>query len=205
MSARTLAVFTLPVLAYGGAEVVGSNGFVSAFVAGGAFAATARWVEEEESAFMLTEASSELLGFGVWLVFGLVVVPQLWGSAGWREVLYALLSLTVLRMVPVALSLVGSGLRVRTMLFLGWFGPRGLATIVFSLIAIESLEVDPTLRDALLAVSLTVLFSVVAHGATAQPLAERYGRWAGSTRPSVETGAAREPRPRGTLATQRRP
>lgn len=202
VSARTLAVFTLPVLAYGGAEVVGSNGFVAAFVAGAAFGASARWVEEEESAFVLTEASSELLGFGVWLVFGLVVVPQLWGSVGWREVVYALLSLTVLRMVPVALSLVGSGLRVRTMLFLGWFGPRGLATIVFSLIAIESLEVDQVLRDALLAISLTVVFSVVAHGTTAQPLAERYGRWSRQQEPSIEAGSAREPRPRGTLATQ---
>lgn len=204
-SARTLGVFTLPVLAFGGAEVAGSNGFVAAFVAGAAFGASARWVEEEESAFGLTEASAELLGFGVWLIFGLVVVPQLWGSIGWREVVYAALSLTVLRMVPVVLSLVGSGLRWRTMLFLGWFGPRGLATVVFTLLAIETLEVDETLRHALLAVSLTVLFSVVAHGATAQPLAERYGRWSRRQEPSIEAGSAREPRPRGTLATKGRP
>lgn len=203
-SARTLGVFTLPVLAFGGAEVAGGNGFVAAFVAGAAFGASALWVEQEESAFGLTEASSELMGFGVWLVFGLVVVPQLWGSVGWREVGYAVLSLTVLRMAPIALSLVGSGLRFRTIVFLGWFGPRGLATVVFALLAIETLEVDDTLRDALLAVSLTVLLSVVVHGATAQPLAERYGRWTERQEPSIESGAAREPRPRGTLATKGR-
>lgn len=201
-SARTLGVFTLPVLAFGGAELVGSNGFVAAFVAGVAFGASARWIEQEESAFALTEASAELLGFGVWLVFGLVVVPQLGATVGWREVTYAVLSLTLLRMVPVALSLVGSGLRLRSMLFIGWFGPRGLATVVFTLLAIESLEVDETLREALLAVSLTVLFSVIAHGATAQPFARRYGRWSMEHESSVESGSAREPRPRGSLATK---
>jgi NhaP-type Na+/H+ or K+/H+ antiporter len=204
-AARTLGVFTLPMLAYGGADLAGGNGFVAAFVAGAAFGASTRWIEQEESAFGLTEASSELLGLGVWLVFGLVVVAQLWGAVGWREVAYALLSLSVLRMVPVALSLIGGGLRLPTVLFLGWFGPRGLATVVFALLATESLEVDETLREALLAVSLTVLFSVVAHGATAQPLAERYGRWSGRQEPSVELGSAREPRPRGTLAAKGRP
>ncbi len=201
-SARTLGVFTLPVLAFGGAEVAGGNGFVAAFIAGAAFGASARWVEEEEGALVLTEASAELLGFGVWLLFGLLVVPQLWGFVGWREVTYAVLSLTVLRMVPVALSLVGSGLRTPTKLFLGWFGPRGLATVAFTLLAVESLELDEALRGALAAVSLTVLFSVVAHSATAQPFADRYGRWSTRHEPSLETESAREPRPRGTLATQ---
>ena len=204
VSARALGVFTLPVLAYGSAELAHGNGFVAAFVAGMAFAASSRWMHEEKSVFELTEASAELLGFGVWLVFGLVAVPRLWEAAGWREVLYALLSLTVLRMLPVAVSLLGSGLRPPTVLFLGWFGPRGLATVVFALLAIETLEVDQALRHALLAVSLTVLFSVVAHGASAEPLARRYGAWAERHQPPVETGSAREPQPRGRLVRRGR-
>lgn len=197
-SGRALAVAALPVLSFGAAELAHSNGFVAAFVSGGAFAVAARWLREEETVFGLTEAGAELLGFGVWLVFGIVVVPQLRGELGWVDLAYALLSLTVLRMVPVALSLLGTGLRPPTVLFLGWFGPRGLASVIFALLAIESLEVDDDLRHALLAVSLTVLISVVAHGFSADPLARHYGAWVERDQPPIETASAREPRPRGS-------
>ena len=91
-------------------------------------------------------------------------------------VLYALLSLTVLRMLPVALALVGTGLDRRTVLFVGWFGPRGLASVVFALLAIEELGESPVVAEAIAAVCLTVLLSVVLHGVSAGPLGRRYVR-----------------------------
>ncbi|HEY6747232.1 MAG TPA: cation:proton antiporter [Mycobacteriales bacterium] len=203
-SGRSLGLLSLPILSFGGAEMLHGNGFVAAFVAGLAFAAAAGWLRKEESVLRLTEGAGELLGSGTWLVFGLVAVPQLWRAVGWREVFFALLSLTVLRMVPVALSLARSGLQPATVAYLGWSGPRGLATVVFTLLAVESLQLDGVTRRALLAVALTVLLSVVAHGVTAEPLARRYGRWVQLRRPALETGVAAEPRPRGTLARRGR-
>ena len=90
---------------------------------------------------------SELLGFAVWLVFGLAALPLIRDQIGWRELLFAVLSLTVFRMVPVAVSLIGTGMRARSVAFIGWFGPRGLASVVFALLAVEDLDVDDSLRD----------------------------------------------------------
>jgi NhaP-type Na+/H+ or K+/H+ antiporter len=78
------------------------------------------------------------------------------------------------RMVPVALSLIGTGLDRSTVLFIGWFGPRGLASLVFALIALE--QAGPVAEEAVAVIALTVLLSVLAHGVTASPLAGRYGR-----------------------------
>ena len=88
--------------------------------------------------------------------------------------LYAVLSLTLVRMVPVALALIGSRLGRDTVLFVGWFGPRGLASLVFALLGLEALggEAD----EAVAVIAVTVLLSVVAHGFSAAPLAARYGR-----------------------------
>jgi NhaP-type Na+/H+ or K+/H+ antiporter len=92
------------------------------------------------------------------------------------------LSLTIVRMLPVALSTIGAGLGRRTVLFVGWFGPRGLASLVFALLALESL--GPAADEAVAVIAMTVLLSVLAHGLTASPLAARYGR---------ATAAAEEP------------
>jgi NhaP-type Na+/H+ or K+/H+ antiporter len=95
-----------------------------------------------------------------------------------RPILYAVLSLTVIRMVPVAISLIGSRLALPTVAFIGWFGPRGLASIVFGILAVDALAQAGTSAGPLAStVAWTVLFSVVAHGLTAGALAARYGRW----------------------------
>jgi NhaP-type Na+/H+ or K+/H+ antiporter len=110
------------------------------------------------------------------------------------------MALTVVRMLPVALSLIGTGLRARTVAFIGWFGPRGLASVVFALIALESLEVDAPLRVVLATICLTVLLSVIAHGVSAEPLAARYGAWVTHTSPPAELAemdGGDEPRTRG--------
>jgi NhaP-type Na+/H+ or K+/H+ antiporter len=197
---RTLGVLMVPLLAYGTALVVSGNGFVAAFISGTAFAGSASWIHDEETALLGTEQLSDLLGYAVWLILGLVAVPLVWREAGWQELVFALLALTVVRMLPVALSLIGTGLRPQTVAFIGWFGPRGLASVVFALIALESLEVDEGLRVVLATICLTVLVSVVAHGFSAQPLATRYGAWATRTTPPAELAemdGGDEPRTRG--------
>ncbi|HYO20495.1 MAG TPA: cation:proton antiporter, partial [Dermatophilaceae bacterium] len=138
-ASRTLGVLMIPLLAYGAALLVSGNGFVAAFLSGTAFAGAASWIHDEETALLGTEEFSGLLGYAVWLVLGLVAVPLVWREAGWRELVFAVLALTLLRMLPVALSLLGTGLRPQTVGFIGWFGPRGLASVVFALIALESL------------------------------------------------------------------
>ena len=88
-----------------------------------------------------------------------------------------LLSLTVLRILPVALALVGTGLDRQTVLFVGWFGPRGLASVVFALLAVEELGETSVVAEAIAPVCLTVLLSVVLHGVSAGPLGRRYVRF----------------------------
>jgi NhaP-type Na+/H+ or K+/H+ antiporter len=199
-ASRTLGVLMVPLLAYGTALMLSGNGFVAAFISGTAFAGSAAWIHDEETALLGTEEFSDLLGYAVWLVLGLVAVPLAWRVAGWRELLFAVLALTLVRMLPVALCLLGTRLRPQTVAFLGWFGPRGLASVVFALIALESLEVDQDLRIVLATISLTVLLSVVAHGFSAQPLATRYGAWVARATPPAELAELNrgvEPRPRG--------
>jgi NhaP-type Na+/H+ or K+/H+ antiporter len=196
---RSLGVLVLPVLAYCLVAVVGGNSFVAAFVAGTAFTAAASWVDEEVSALDRTEGLSELLGFAVWLVFGVAALPLIQDYVGWRELLFAMLSLSVLRMVPVTVSLIGSGLRARSVAFIGWFGPRGLATVVFALLAVEDLEVDNSLRIAISTLAMTVLLSVILHGLSAEVFATRYGAWVDRERPVTETAPATEPRTRRSL------
>ncbi|MCU0300931.1 MAG: cation:proton antiporter [Candidatus Nanopelagicales bacterium] len=193
---RALAVLLLPLLAYALALLVAGNGFVAAFVCGTSFAGAARWIQQEGSALHLTEALADPLGYVVWLVFGFVALRVVWGSVGVPELAFAVLALTVLRMGPVALSLMGSGLRWPTVLFIGWFGPRGLASVVFALIAVESLVSDAALDVVLGTISITVLGSVVAHGMSADPWSERFGAWVRRTRPAGELAGASEPRSR---------
>ncbi len=117
----------------------------------------------------------------------------------WQTLLFAVLSLTVLRMVPVALSLAGAGLRVPTVLFVGWFGPRGLASVVFALIAFESLDSDPAVATVIGVIAATITLSVVVHGISAAPWARRYGAWAQRTRPDDRDPGRRRTGPRAPL------
>jgi NhaP-type Na+/H+ or K+/H+ antiporter len=199
-ASRTLGVLMIPLLAYGTALLLSGNGFVAAFISGTAFAGSAAWIHDEETALLGTEEFSDLLGYAVWLTLGLVAVPLVWRVAGWRELLFAVLALTLVRMLPVALCLLGTRLRLQTVAFIGWFGPRGLASVVFALIALESLETDDNLRTVLATISLTVLLSVVAHGFSAAPLAARYGAWVTRATPPAELAEMDrgvEPRARG--------
>jgi NhaP-type Na+/H+ or K+/H+ antiporter len=110
------------------------------------------------------------------VLFGAVLLGPALSELTWRLALYAVLSLTVVRMIPVALALLGSNARAPTVGFLGWFGPRGLASIVFAVIVIEESRL-PHEHLIVLAIYVTVGLSVLAHGLTAAPLAARYARW----------------------------
>jgi NhaP-type Na+/H+ or K+/H+ antiporter len=137
------------------------------------------------------------------MVFGVVATAHLAPLVSWQNIAFAVLSLTVLRMVPVALSLLGSGLRPQTVAFVGWFGPRGLASIIFALIAFETLDAEPAVATVLGVIATTVVLSAFAHGLTASPWAQRYGEWARRNHPAVESAEAVEPlRRHGVIASE---
>jgi NhaP-type Na+/H+ or K+/H+ antiporter len=166
------AVLGLAVCAYASALALHGNGFIAAFVGGLAFGAAGG--RRAEGLVPFVEETGALVSLLVWLAFGAVAVwPALQGLT-WQTVVYAVLSLTVVRMAPVAIALAGSRLGRAAVAFVGWFGPRGLASVVFALLALEELGQHAAGR-AVAVIAFTVLVSVIAHGVTANPLARRWG------------------------------
>ena len=163
----------LAVCTYASALALHGNGFIAAFVGGLAFG-TVRG-RRGEPLVPFVEETGALVSLLVWLTFGAVAVAPAVESLTWQIVLYAVLSLTVIRMVPVAVALIGAGLGRATVALVGWFGPRGLASVVFALLALEDLG-SRTAHNAVAVITITVMLSVVVHGATADPLATRYAR-----------------------------
>ena len=169
---QELSALGLAVLAFAAAELVGGNGFIAAFCAGLTVGNSARAICT--CLYEFAEAEGQLLTLFVFMIFGGVLLPTV--LDGWQRsiVVYAVLSLTAIRMIPVAVSLIGAKLQRETVLFLGWFGPRGLATILFALLVLESSSLAE--RETILLIAMTtVLLSIFAHGITAYPLANRYG------------------------------
>jgi NhaP-type Na+/H+ or K+/H+ antiporter len=166
------AVLALAVCAYACALALHGNGFIAAFVGGIAFGAIGGRRGERLVPFV--EETGALVSLLVWLAFGAIaVVPALTGLT-WQTVVYAAGSLTLIRMVPVAVALAGARLGGTAVALIGWFGPRGLASVVFALLALEDLG-QHAAGQAVSVIGLTVLLSVIVHGATADPLARRYG------------------------------
>lgn len=170
---RQLSTMALALVAYGFAGAVGGNGFIAAFTAGIAFGFVARDLTEEIEEF--AEDEGQLLTLLTFLFFGASLAGPALGDITGRIVAYSLLSLTLVRAVPVALSQVGAGLRRETVALMAWFGPRGLASIAFVLMVLEEADLPGT-ETIRLTVTCTVVLSVVAHGVTAGPLARVYGR-----------------------------
>jgi NhaP-type Na+/H+ or K+/H+ antiporter len=161
-------------LAYGLAAPIGGSGFIAAFVAGLVYGMRSPNRRDEDTE--LAEQIGELLNGATFILFGAVLLGPTIDAISWRVAGYALLSLTVIRMVPVAISLVGTHAQRQTVGFLGWFGPRGLASIVFAVIIVEESRLPAT--PTLLAVTFTTVgISVFAHGLTSQALTDRYARW----------------------------
>jgi NhaP-type Na+/H+ or K+/H+ antiporter len=191
-----LAVLALTVLTYTGSVAIGGNGFVAAFVGGLFFGQATRGSLDGPVEF--SETIGLFMSFFVWALFGaLFVGPVLTGQTHWTAIGYAVLSLTVVRMLPVALSLMGLGMHRSTVLFMGWFGPRGLASVVFTLVALEDLKSGSPEQSPLIQVATwTILLSVVAHGVTAGFLAPRYGAGMSALGDAPELAPAHEPRMR---------
>src|SRR5512143_1678878 len=167
------------------ALAVGGSGFIAAWVAGLAFGSTQRHpaipddrLGHDGGLRRTAEFAEDLAGLLTlmsFLVFGAVLLGPALQHLGWRPVVYALVSLTVVRMLPVAVALRGSRLRWPTVAYIGWFGPRGLASLVLGLLVLE----EAVSGVALIAqtVAITVGLSILTHGATAVPLAARYAGW----------------------------
>ena len=193
---RQSFTFAVALCAYAAAGALGGSGFIAAFTAGMAFGAVSR--PEGLHTTYLTEEAGNILAAVVWTGFGALAISQAWPEITWRVVLYAILSLTVVRMVPVAVAMTGSGARWQTVAFMGWFGPRGLASVVFGLLALESHV--PHARTLLATVVVTVGLSVFVHGLTAGPFVAAYHRWytvqATSDPSSPEAKPTILPRPR---------
>jgi NhaP-type Na+/H+ or K+/H+ antiporter len=190
-----LAIVALAMLAYGGSIAIGGNGFVAAFGAGIAFR------ESSGRRFLRASEFAENLGmfasFLVWVLFGAAIAGPVLAMGPRPEVIaYALLSLTVVRMLPVAVSLLRSGFRADTVAMIGWFGPRGLASVVFTVLAYETLQQASVPADDIVQIATwTVVLSIVAHGLSAGSLARIYGRRMASASPEVpERREVAEPR-----------
>jgi sodium/hydrogen antiporter len=166
-----LATLALALVCFGVGERLHGSGFVTAFTGGLAYAMV--WPKSDAPAAMtqVSDAAGELLELTVFALFGAVVVVPAWRDVGWRVVLFAVLALFVVRVASVAIALVGSGLPTRSTLFMGWFGPRGIGTLVLGLIVIERGELH---EGALItqAVVVTVTLSLVVHSLAA-PLGVR--------------------------------
>lgn len=159
--------------AYVAADAIGGNGFIAAFVSGMVFGNTYRHDIRFVREFM--QGAGQLLTMSAFLVFGGLLLPDGLAHASYKAVVLAVLFLTVVRMGAIWLSLVGSGLKTREKLFLGWFGPRGLASILFTLVIVDEFDF-PNEAELLACVSMTVAISILAHGLTSTPLAKRIGK-----------------------------
>jgi NhaP-type Na+/H+ or K+/H+ antiporter len=161
------AVLGLAVCAYASSVAAGGNGFIAAFTGGLAFGTAGGRFGEPLVPFV--EEVGALASLLAWLAFGAVeVVPALQGLT-WQIGLYAVLSLTLIRMLPTAVALAGAGLGRAAVALVSWFGPRGLASVTFALLALEELGRRRS-GPAITAITVTVLLSVLAHGATAGPI-----------------------------------
>lgn len=168
---QRISSLALAMLAYAGAETLGGNGFIAAFLAGLFLKSRHTIVIKRLKEF--GEAEGELLALLVFFLFGLIFVAEAWPLLQWQHGVYALLSLTVVRMIPVLMSLIGTGLNWHDRLFLAWFGPRGIASILYLLVAIEQMGYADSIPeyDAVFSTTvLTVLLSIFLHGVSTHVL-----------------------------------
>ena len=188
----------MALIAYFSAVAIGGSGFIAAFCAGMAFGH--RTPERLSDAGEYTEETGQVLAALTFVVFGGTLLSTAIEHPSGRAVLYAVLSLTLVRLVPVALSLIGSGSASPTVAFVGWFGPRGLASVLFLVLLIEEVPAFEHLDTIVGAVTWTVTLSILLHGLSAVPLSDRYAAWYETHRtakdaPSIaETGDAHEHR-----------
>jgi len=168
---RQLPVPALAVTCFAVAQWLGGSGFIACFVGGMLFGGLAK--QHKHDLLLAAEGTGDTLALITWVVFGAAVVGQSIGAFSWQVVLYSILSLTIVRMLPVFLVLKGMNLTTAEKLFMGWFGPRGLASIVFAVIVLN--EHLPGGETISMTVVCTIILSVVGHGLSANPLVASLG------------------------------
>ena len=166
-----VTVVALAIACFSVAQSLHGSGYIAAFVGGLLFGYIAK--KATHKLVLAAEGVGETLALMTWFVFGAAVIGQSFQAFTWEMLIYAFLSLTVIRMLPIFLSLAGTGEKTASKLFLGWFGPRGLASIVFAIIVLNR-EV-PNAKFLAMVVVLTVFSSLVAHGISANPLSAAIG------------------------------
>jgi NhaP-type Na+/H+ or K+/H+ antiporter len=167
-----IPVITLAMLCFALSQWMEGSGFISAFVGGLLFGGLTKDHEVKEELLAGAEGVSNLMSMMTWFVFGALAFGKGLQAVSWEVILYALLSLTVVRILPVLLCLVGVKAHLDTKMFIGWFGPRGLASIVFIVMVLE--ENLPGSETLVAVVTWTVALSIIAHGVSAVPFANKY-------------------------------
>jgi len=167
-----IPIVALACTCFATAQLLGGSGFIAAFTGGLLFGGLER--RNHKTFLRAAEGAGDTLALITWVIFGSAVIGQAIGNFSWRILLYSVLSLTLIRMLPVFISLTGTKLTIRDKLFVGWFGPRGLASIVFAVIVLNA---DlPNSGTMAMVVACTVILSILLHGITANPWASAYGK-----------------------------
>jgi NhaP-type Na+/H+ or K+/H+ antiporter len=166
-----IPIVALAVACFATAQFIGGSGFIAAFSGGLLFGVLAK--QHREEFLLAAESTGDTMALITWVIFGAAVVSKAIGNFSWIVVLYAILSLTLIRMLPVFFSLTGLRINAEGKLFIGWFGPRGLASIVFAVIVVNA----DLPNGGLLAMTVvcTVILSIILHGISANPWAKGYG------------------------------
>ena len=166
-----LPVIALALLCFASAQWLGGSGFIACFVGGLLFGGMAK--RDKQQFLDAAEGIGDALALVTWFVFGAAAIGLTWHQLTWQIFAYALLSLTLVRIIPVFLCLFGTKLKFETKLFIGWFGPRGLASIVF-IVLVQDKDL-PGSSILVTTVTWTILLSVLLHGLSANPLSRFYG------------------------------
>jgi len=172
-TAEGIVALALAFAAYQAAELIGGNGFISAFAAGLSFGNTLG--RHCKFLFEFADAEGLFLILLTFMAFGSAMIPMALPDFNLVYLLYAVLTLTVIRMLPVSVALLGTGVSPVTSAFLGWFGPRGLASVLYVLVVLEGAEM-PHKHEIFVICTLTIMLSILLHGFTAVPAARWYGR-----------------------------
>jgi sodium/hydrogen antiporter len=180
---RQLPVAALAFTTFAAAQALGGSGFIACFVGGLVAGGMARRQEQKHEFLLAAEGAGDIFALLTWVLFGLAVIGEALGRLSWEVLAYAVLSLTAIRMIPVWVALAGTDVGTDGRLFLGWFGPRGLASVVFAVIVLDANLPGSEMLTA--TVAWTVILSIVAHGLTASPLAEAFGRRSGTLRARI--------------------
>ena len=166
----TFSIFSL-------AQLLGGSGFIACFVGGGLFGVLIK--SHKKRLVSAAEGFGDSLAIVTWVLFGAGVVIKAFEGLSVEIILYSIFSLTIIRMLPIFLALIGTDINTNGKLFMGWFGPRGLASIVFVVMVMD--RALPHGDTIFLVVVCTIVLSILAHGFSANPYANWLGKHENNT------------------------